>query len=152
MRVRASGQWVVDASVALKWYLRDEEYIPEADGLLEAHSSGTAILAAPHYIRYEIANGLEVASRRGRIALHQIPQRLQAFLDLNIALVSDEWDVFLSAIDIATQVSASFYDSLYLAVAQGMSYNFVTADRRLYNHVNSKLPWVVWIGNLEANL
>ena len=33
----------------------------------------------------------------------------------------------------------------YLALAQRKSARLVTGDRRLYNAVKDKLPWVLWI-------
>jgi predicted nucleic acid-binding protein len=39
------------------------------------------------------------------------------------------------------------YDCFYLALAELNDCEFWTADERLYNSVNQKLPWVKWIGN-----
>ena len=148
--MRASGQWVVDASVALKWYLRDEEFLTQADGFLEAFSSGLATLAAPHFIRYEIANGLIVACRQGRLTPQQLNPRLQSFWTLNIGPEPDEQDVLLLAVELAMQLPVAFYDSLYLALARRHGYNFVTADRQLYERSKDTVTGTVWIGDLEA--
>jgi predicted nucleic acid-binding protein len=148
--MRARNQGVVDASVALKWYFRDEEFIPQADSLLEAFSSGIATITAPSFIRYEVANALTVANRQGRLSLDQLLNRLQSFFALDIVPPTDDDALLLSAIQLATQVPVAFYDALYLAIAQRLDYNFVTADERLHRRTKDKLPWVVWIGNLEA--
>ncbi len=150
--MRVSDRWVVDPSVALKWYLRDAEFLPQADSLFEAFSSGEATLAVPSFIRYEIANSLLVANRRGRLSLEQVLPRFQSFLALQISQPSDDEELFLAALQLASQVPVAFYDALYLALAQRLAYNFVTADTRLHEDTKDKLPWVVWVGDLEANL
>jgi len=49
---------VIDASVALKWRLRDEEATQQADALLEDFLAGTLVLLTPTLFDYEIANAL----------------------------------------------------------------------------------------------
>jgi predicted nucleic acid-binding protein len=142
--------WVVDASVALKWYFRDEEFLPQADSLLEAYSTGLATLRAPSFIRYEMSNAFVVAHRRGRISTDQLVQQLQTFLSLDIAQPADGDDVLLSVRELTSQFTVAFYDALYLAVAQALACNFVTADKRLQENTQNHLPWVTWIGDLEA--
>lgn len=145
-----SNNWVVDASVALKWYFRDEEFLTEADSLLEAFSLGAATLVAPSYIRYEVANSLVVASHQGRLSHEQLDDRFQSFLALGISQPFDNEDDIRSAVEWTTHVSVAFYDALYLAVAHRLAYYFVTADKRLHERVEAELPWVIWIGNLET--
>ena len=110
--MRVSNQWVVDASVALKWYFRDEEFLPQADSLLEAFSSGAAILTAPSFIRYEVANALIVANRRGRISQDQLLERLQSFLALHISQPLDDEETLHLAVQLTGQVPVAFYDAL----------------------------------------
>ena len=43
----------VDASVAAKWFLRDESGLAEADQLLEACTLGSIILSAPQHVEAE---------------------------------------------------------------------------------------------------
>jgi predicted nucleic acid-binding protein len=145
-----SNRWVVDASVALKWYFRDEEFLPQADSLLEAFSTGAVMLTAPSFIRYEISNAFVVAQRQGRLSKDQLLHRLQTFFDLDIVRLVDGNEVLLSALELTSQFPVVFYDALYLAVAQRLACNFVTADKRLQENTQNQLPWVTWIGDLEA--
>lgn len=150
--MRVNDHWVVDASVALKWYFRDEEFLSQADSLLEAFSSGVSTLAAPSFIRYEIANAFVFATRRGRLSLNQLRHRFQSFLALDIAQPTDDEAAMLLGLELATRFPIAFYDVLYLGLAQRLAYNFVTADNRLYELIKDQLPWAVWIGNLEAKV
>lgn len=40
------------------------------------------------------------------------------------------------------------YDAPYLALAEILVCEFWTADKRLYQAVQSRLPWVCWLGTL----
>lgn len=148
--MRVSNQWVVDASVALKWYFRDEELLSQADSLLESFATGAATLTAPSFIRYEIANAFVVARRQRRLSSQQLLPRLASFFALDIAQPAEDEEVLLSAIELTERVPVAFYDALYLALAQQLAFNFVTADRQLHERTKDELPWVVWLGNLEA--
>ena len=55
---------VIDASVALKWRLRDEEATSQADALLEDFLARKLELLTPTLFDYEIANALRVAVTR----------------------------------------------------------------------------------------
>jgi predicted nucleic acid-binding protein len=59
---------VIDASVALKWRLRDEEATQQADALLEDFLAGKLELLTPTLFDYEIANALRVAVTRQRLS------------------------------------------------------------------------------------
>lgn len=52
---------VIDASVALKWRLRDEEATAQADALLDDCLTGALELLTPTLFDYEITNALKVA-------------------------------------------------------------------------------------------
>lgn len=55
---------VIDASVALKWLLRDEEIVPQADALLDDLLAGQLSVVVPTLFDYEVANVLRVAVSR----------------------------------------------------------------------------------------
>lgn len=125
--------------------------MPQADSLLQAFSSGEATLTAPSLIRNEIASALVVASRRGRLSSDQLLPRLQSFLNLGLAQPIDEEDTLVSAIELTTQFPVAFYDALYLALAQQLGFNYVTADEKFHENTKDKAPQVIWIGDLEVN-
>ena len=58
---------VIDASVVLKWRLRDEEATDKADALLDDFLAGNMLLLAPTLLDYEIANALRMAVIRQRL-------------------------------------------------------------------------------------
>lgn len=59
----------MDASVAARWHLPDEEHLTEARQLLIHFASGDIELFAPSEIRHEVASGASAATRAGHPAL-----------------------------------------------------------------------------------
>jgi predicted nucleic acid-binding protein len=147
----ASRGWVVDASVAAKWYLHDEEHVEAALTLLEDFEAGLLALTAPYIIRYEIAATLVRAARTGRITAEQLRHQLERFLQLAIHETSDP-DVRLeTALGLCFTYRIALYDALYVALAQELGFRFVTADAELYRRVRDDLPHVAWIGDLPVS-
>jgi predicted nucleic acid-binding protein len=142
--------WVVDASVILKWSLRDsaEGHLEQADSLYEAFLSYKIDLIAPHYARYEVANGLEVACIQGRIQAPAAEERLDWFLRTPISDTEDDDSLLTDAMDMAQRMSIVFYDAMYVALSERLGYAFVTADQRLYKRIARNVPFATWIGDL----
>lgn len=143
-------RWIVDASVPLKWHLRDEQYVPQADALFRAFTLGEAELLAPSFIRYEVANALLVASKRGRIGLEVAQEQLQDFLALAIHQAVDEDNLVTSAMGLASSLDVTVYDALYLALADQPESALVTADRPFYDKVRIALPQTIWVGDIPV--
>lgn len=136
--------WIVDASVAAKWFV-EEEYSPDALSVL----GDNAQLHAPDFMLLEMDRIITKWIRSGAIvldegcdirgALRQYPVQLHSFPS------------FLdSAFAIASQTGQSVYDSLYVALAALLKGKMVTANRRLYEALKSS-PFkksVVWIGDI----
>src|SRR5690242_8098180 len=55
---------VLDASVAAKWYLTDEQFVAESRVLFDRFVDGSPALVAPLHIQYEVPNAIIVAARR----------------------------------------------------------------------------------------
>jgi predicted nucleic acid-binding protein len=117
---------VVDASVAVKWFV-PEEGSNEADRLL----IGSEKLFAPDLIRLEVAAGLTRKVRLGEVEELEIrrhcaewPRMLSEGV---ISLSSPEQD-YAVAVDLALQLKHPFQDCLYLALAQRLNGTLITAD------------------------
>ena len=70
---------MIDASVALKWRLRDEEAMEQVDALLEHFLSQELVLIVPTLFDYEIANALKVAVVRERLAKEEADKIIEEF-------------------------------------------------------------------------
>jgi predicted nucleic acid-binding protein len=148
--VKIEGGWVVDASVATKWHLLDEEFANEARAYFVAYSAAEAQIVAPHLIRYEVASAIESARRSGRIDRQSANQETEAFLRLPLHSARDEDWLLSRAAELAEAAGGSLYDAVYLATAEALGFQFITADRRLYERVKHSLPFARWLGALEG--
>lgn len=123
--------YVVDASVALKWAVRtDEPFIEQADLLLDDYQSGTISLIGPAHLPSEFGHGLVRAVRMGRLGLDSAQEQMRHFLGLHLTVVADG-DLFPAAIALAQAIGCSFYDALYVALAQRRGVQLVHADEAL---------------------
>lgn len=140
---------VIDASVALKWWLRDEDAAAEADEIQVGLLGGNLKLIAPSLFDYEIVNTLKVAVVRNRITE---PYALTAIAELTSYDIErhDIRALQQSAFQLACQHQRSVYDAAYLALAQALSLDFYTGDKRLFNAVTRVFNWVKWIGDYRS--
>jgi len=123
---------VIDASVALKWRLRDEEATSQADTLLEDFLAGKLELLTPTLFDYEIANALRVAVTRQRLSEQDAAAALDDFAQYTIVQY-DFTGIARLTFHMSGQYQRSAYDSAYLALAQSQGVWFFTGDKRLCN-------------------
>jgi predicted nucleic acid-binding protein len=113
---------VIDASVALKWVLdEDDSDLARELALHEA-------LVAPDLIYAECANSLWVKVRRKQLTATQAANALTAIQATPIRAVATQHHT-ASALAIAFELDRTAYDCLYLAVAVSERLVFVTADQ-----------------------
>jgi len=143
-----SKRLVIDASVALKWRLRDEEATSQADVLLEDFLAGKLALRTPTLFDYEIANALRVAVTRQRLSEQEAATALADFAQYTIVRY-DFTGIASLTFHLSGQYQRSAYDSAYLALAQLQGVWFFTRDKRLFNAVGHALSWVKWLGNYQ---
>lgn len=120
-----STSFVVDASVAVKWFV-DEPDSDQAERLL----AEAEVLHAPDLLRTELGNALWKNARRHTIG------RDQAIAGLDtIGRTVARWhpvDAFLpQALAWSLEHDHPIYDFCYLALARSLGLTAVTADRAL---------------------
>lgn len=140
--------YVIDASVALKWHLDDEEAIKEARQLLRDYGNGKIAITAPKLFLVEIGNAFNVAVMRTRLKEEKALTYFQEILEISIPLI-DYTDFLLSAWKFAREHNRSVYDSVYVVTAQHLDCELYTADKRLYNALKDKFSYVRWIGEYD---
>lgn len=122
---------VVDASVAVKWYL-PEDMSDAALGLL---GSGF-MLHAPDLLRAELANAFWK-----RVLRDEIEQSVWDFARLRLERSIRRWhesgDYLVEAFAMACEMGHPVYDCVYLALARNLGAKLVTADRRLQARVDA---------------
>ncbi len=135
------SHFVVDASIAVKWFL-PEIHGDAAVRLLE----GDHVLVAPDRLFPEVGNVLWKRVRRREATVSEAQATLDALASLPIE-VHGSPPLIPLAFEIACHANRSVYDSLYLAVAVLRGCRLVTADRKLYaalagGDLSQHLMWV----------
>lgn len=138
-------QIVIDASVALKWFLPDEKYGNAALQILDKFVSHEIEIFAPSLLGYEVLNGLLIAGQRGRIPPETVLIAAEGLLDLEIE-VEDISSFFPEVVHFSQSRNLTAYDASYLSVANAKKIELVTADENLHNKVKRDLRWVKHLG------
>ena len=136
-------RFVVDASVAVKWFL-PEPHSLEALRLLDGESE----LLVPDLLWAEVGNVLWKRWRQGELPEEAAAGILRDLRKLPLAVHPAD-GIAEVAWSFASRLGRSFYDSLYLALAASQSCSMITADRRLWNAVGSAVPSLVWIEDIS---
>jgi predicted nucleic acid-binding protein len=132
---------VVDASVAVKWFLPEIH----SDAALRL-IAGEHSLNAPDLIFSEFGNVLWKRIRRSEISKPEADSIIDAFLSVPIRVQSSQHLVRL-AVEIASGENQTVYDGLYVAAAVVLDIPLVTADAKLYRSIRRSplSSHVVWI-------
>jgi predicted nucleic acid-binding protein len=133
---------VVDASVALKWFLPDEPNAERAIGLIRA---GT-VLIAPDIIIAEVCNGAWRSARLGRLSRAQADEIAIVVPRFFETLVSAA-ELAPRAVALAGELDHPVYDCLYLALAETARTRVITADLRFLERLRTT-PWGASVSNL----
>ena len=114
---------IVDASVALKWLVLEDDTAQALD-LLAATT-----LAAPIFLQIEVGNALWKKHRRGEFGADFDPtsfiERIGSFVEM-----IDETPMIPRAAQIAVALGHPIYDCVYLAMAETLQRPLITADKR----------------------
>jgi predicted nucleic acid-binding protein len=133
-------EFVVDASVAVKWIL-PEEGQAQALRLQEMYQDEELDLVAPYLLISEVGNVLWKRVRRGELtslAAHRCYEQL--LCDCPILL--DSPAVQASSLHLALAHNCTVYDCLYLAWALEERCDLITADEKFFKSVRSAFPCV----------
>ena len=136
-------KYVVDASVAVKWYV-PEVFEQEATRLLK----GRHDLHVPELILPEFSNIIWKKVRRGELSTAESSRIINAFTQKRWTTHSHR-QTLRSAYTGAEATGQTVYDWTYLALAVSLSCEFVTADERFYKAIEPT-PFaanIKWIGN-----
>ena len=107
-------------------------------------------IAVPTLFHYEIVAVLRKHAHRGSLTVAEADSACDLLLAQPVQAMIDD-ALLRRGLALATQFNRpTAYDAQYLAVAERLGCDFWTADERLYNAVNTQLPWVRWLGNATS--
>jgi predicted nucleic acid-binding protein len=116
---------VIDASVAVKWVLPEDD-APAALRLLD---EGGEFLA-PELLAAEVSSAVLKKVRRGLLRAADGPGLVAALLQAPVRTVPTR-DLVPAAFPLALRLGCSLYDGVYLALAVAADADLVTADGKL---------------------
>jgi len=129
-----SQVFILDASVAVKWYVK-EEMRDIALKLRDHFVSELIDLEAPSLILYELGNALRHHPGSTATDCAEAVRQLR-----NIGLILHELDDNLidEAATLAYKENITFYDGVYVALAKILETKLVTADANLIDQISEE--------------
>ena len=143
-----SGYVVVDASLAVKWLVREEDS-PGAHAMLAVWDREEQQLAAPHLLRFEVTNALHRRVARGELAVHEAAALAEdLFSDFDFDTTPH---LHTRALELASELGqGAVYDSHYLALAESLGCELWTADERFYRAAGTVFDSVHSLSEVDA--
>jgi len=134
-------RYVIDASVAVKWYI-PETYEQEATGLLK----GRHQLHVPELILPELGNIIWKKVKRAEITGVEA-ENIVAAVSRKRWMIHSHKNLLKSAYTGAEATGQTVYDWTYLSLAMSLAYEFVTADEKFYRSLENtafknNLKWI----------
>ena len=120
---------VLDASLALQWFLQDETDRTYSLTVLASLSSKRA--AVPMLWFYEVGNALVMACRRNRISSDRITEFLLRLQNLPIDAAQQAPAEILRLPEFALAYGLTNYDAAYLALAAESRIPLATSDNAM---------------------
>lgn len=122
---------IIDASVAIKWFLDHEEGRPEALQLLDRIKDSPQQFAVPELFFNEMFSVFCRLLSKSQPILDY----LQALQNLGMIRLGNGMEMFEVAIDLATRFHLSGYDAVYAANATLVKGVWITADAKAHRKI-----------------
>ena len=126
---------VLDASVVLKWFV-DEEDSDQALRLREEFYTGEREIVIPDLLLFEVANALRY---NPSFTAEEIKEAVKTLFDIEIEIITPTSSLLSKTIELAKDFDVTCYDAAYLALAEELGFEFITADARFYRKVGKKV-------------
>lgn len=131
----------IDACVAVKWVVPEEDS-DRAQALFERIMADGDTMIAPGHMPVEVLNAIWKKASRGDITQTEADEALQTFLKFPISLAAPA-GLHEAALALARRFNRpTVYDTEYVALAEFAGCQLWTADLRLVNALNGRLPFV----------
>ncbi|MDN2580121.1 type II toxin-antitoxin system VapC family toxin [Aquibium sp. ELW1220] len=120
---------VVDSSIALAWFLPDENSPLALDVLMQVTESGALV---PQHFQVEFGNALVMAVRRKRIDRDYRRRTFERISGLELTIDRAGGDrMWTDTVELADEHGLTLYDGLYLELALRTGLPLATLDKRL---------------------
>ena len=123
---------VLDASVALKWFVEDEPLTEEAGVVLDAIEQTPSEYLVPDFFLNEI---LAVLCRLPGATASGVQEAIELVETLGLARVGNGHELLALSAELACDWKLSGYDAVYVALASLSDGKWLTADGRTARRV-----------------
>ena len=124
------NSYVIDASVAVKWFIPDATIETEVDRALQLLASAqrdeARFLQPAHWVS-------EVAAVLVRLAPKTVGSSVEALMALAFVNTANDVGHYQRAISLALKLDHHLFDTLYHAIALEEKATLITADRKYYD-------------------
>jgi predicted nucleic acid-binding protein len=140
--------FVLDASVAVKWFLspKDEPLSAEALALYKEYLQGKVSFIVPDIFWAEVGSAFWKAIRLGRFQKASAEEAISSLAKCELPTFTIA-ALLERAFLIATTFDRSVYDALYVALAVQSGAELITADERLVTALAARFR-VKWLGTI----
>lgn len=138
---------VIDASVAIKWFLEEEDY-QVAQRLREDFLEGLLQLRVPSLLPFEVLNGLRYSRRYRGPELREAATGLDRAALVTIPLVGEFME---RTVALALDANVTIYDASYVALADLAKCPLYSADEGLLNLARRRIE-AFHIRDYETNI
>ena len=144
-----SGFVVVDASLAVKWLIEEDDS-DKAHAILRSWDNQNKVRAAPYIMLFEVANVLHRRVVGGALSVGQSTFLMEQLLGAQLEL-HHPTGLHTRALELASLLGqGAVYDAHYLALAEILDCEYWTADQRFYRAATQAAQNVRWIGEFVA--
>lgn len=133
-------RYVLDSNVGFKWAFIEQD-TDKARKLRYEYQTGLIDLLAPDVFPIEFAHAVTRAERARRITPSEGAQSSAEIL-LSLPVLHESLDLLPRAYKLSSQFRIGIYDCLYVALAERVQCELVTANQRLVNALGSQFPIV----------
>lgn len=128
-----AGQYVIDANATLGLFLR-LPYSQKVEKWMRERQAEEAKLVVPTLWEYECLSGLRHAEALGQISSEQTEWLFEKLFALELHRVEPTLELHRASLHWAEKIGqAKVYGAQYLALAESLSAEFWTADKRLFH-------------------
>lgn len=122
---------VLDSSVVTKWYTK-EKGSKAAIEYRDPDVEGELTVIEPSLVIYEVTNALNY---NPNFSEPDVKESIKSLIDLHLEIIDPSKEMIERIVSLARDYGTSIYDSSYLALANMLDVNMVTADGNFWKKI-----------------